>query len=101
MKVSPLWRWAFFISAAIVLVPASLLEFRYFIIPFLFILLHSMPPIPREAGDKKKAASYLPGPTCVLILELVLFAVVNAVTFYIFLHRPFLWPSGEVARIMW
>jgi hypothetical protein len=38
-----LWRIFFFLSVCAALVPSSLLEFRYFIIPYFFIFLHSRP----------------------------------------------------------
>ncbi|ELR24476.1 asparagine-linked glycosylase, putative [Acanthamoeba castellanii str. Neff] len=142
-KVSPLWRLAYFACTAVVLVPASLLEFRYFIIPFLFLLLHTMPSAPGlidasvccassssssarhtatctkdgsggragqgrgEKDRRKKPRSDGAGALldkanlACLAVECLTFVAVNAATLYIFALRPFAWPSGEVARIMW
>ena len=36
-----------------------------------------------------------------LCTTLLLYAVVNAATIYMFLLRPFQWPDGSVARFMW
>lgn len=140
-KVSPLWRLAYFACTAAVLVPASLIEFRYFIVPFLFLLLHTMPSAPGlidasaccassssarhtatctkdgsggragqvrgEKDRRKKARSDGAGALldkanlACLAVECFAFVAVNAATLYIFALRPFAWPSGEVARIMW
>jgi hypothetical protein len=131
---------AYFACTAVVLVPASLLEFRYFIIPFLFLLLHTMPSAPGlidasaccasssssarhtitckdgsgragqgrgEKDRRKKPRSDGAGALldkanlACLAVECLTFVAVNAATLYIFALRPFAWPSGEVARIMW
>ena len=74
-----------FASIALVLVPTPLLEFRYFIVPFLLVLLLSRPP---------------PSPWHSLVNVLVNLAV-NAATVYIFVFKPFTWPDGSVARFLW
>ncbi|KAG5267959.1 hypothetical protein AALO_G00227850 [Alosa alosa] len=79
--------WALAFSACLLAstVPQKLLEFRYFIMPYLLYRLH------------------LPlAPTRRLLLELGLYTAVNAATIYVFLHRPFQWPdSTAVQRFMW
>lgn len=36
-----------------------------------------------------------------IILELAGYIMVNVVTIWLFLYRPFLWPDGSIARWMW
>lgn len=81
-----LWILMFYSCVAIVTVPQKLLEFRYFIIPYLFFRLN----IP--------LASYVR-----LVLEFLLYASVNAVTIHLFLNKPFQWKHNpeEVQRFMW
>ena len=73
-----------------VLVPQQLIEFRYYIIPFLIFRIH----IPKP-HDWRLTAS--------LCCELALFSAINAVTMYLFLYRPFQWPHlpGQTQRFMW
>lgn len=81
-----LWLVMFYICVAVVTVPQKLLEFRYFIIPYILYRLH----IP--------LASYTR-----LVLEFALYTAVNAATFYLFLEKPFHWAHSpnEVQRFMW
>ncbi|KAL4440524.1 hypothetical protein ABPG75_003525 [Micractinium tetrahymenae] len=71
-------------AAAVVLVPAHLVEFRYFTVPFYLFFLHMRTPSPAA-----------------LAATVALFAAVNAATIYLFLARPFTWPDGSTARFMW
>lgn len=68
------------------LTPQLLLEFRYFIIPYLFFRIQ-VPP-----------TSWLR-----LWAELAFFICINAVTIYLFVQKPFEWEHdpGEVQRFMW
>lgn len=81
---SPLWLLGFLASCVVTLVPAWLLEFRYFTAPTLILLLHMKPP---SRGS--------------LVLVGLQHLVVNIVTLYIFNFRPFLWGDGSMARFMW
>lgn len=85
-KQHRLWLVMFYICVAVVTVPQKLLEFRYFIIPYIMYRLH----IP--------LASYTR-----LVLECMLYVAVNAATFYLFLEKPFHWAHSpkEVQRFMW
>lgn len=78
------WVLALAGAAAVVLVPAHLVELRYFTVPFYFLFLHMRTPSPT-----------------VLAAVVALFAAANAVALYLFLARPFTWPDGSVARFMW
>ena len=86
VKQHRLWLVMFYVCVAIVTVPQKLIEFRYFIIPYILYRLH----IP--------LASYTR-----LVLECLLYTVVNVVTFYLFLKKPFQWAHSpkEVQRFMW
>ena len=84
-----LWILAFFGLTAATLVPSPLLEFRYFIIPFILLLLLLI-----GHGNPSNFA---------LFTQLLAFVVINAVTIHLFLHKPFKWPNAEepIARFMW
>ena len=72
-------------SVLLVTVPQKLLEFRYFIIPFILFRLHV--PLP----------SYLS-----LCLEMALYLLVNCITIFLFLYKPFHWEnSSDIQRFMW
>eukprot|EP00887_Chlorella_sp_A99_P002315 scaffold10.g2315.t1 len=79
-----LWRAGFAAAVCLVLVPAHLLELRYFTTPALHLLLHMRAPRARA-----------------LAATLVLWAAVDAAAVYVYLARPFRWPDGSVARFMW
>ncbi|PFX18520.1 putative Dol-P-Glc:Glc(2)Man(9)GlcNAc(2)-PP-Dol alpha-1,2-glucosyltransferase [Stylophora pistillata] len=80
------WLAMFYVCVSIVTVPQKLLEFRYFIIPYIFYRLHS------PLGSYTRLA-----------LECTLYAAVNAITFYLFLEKPFHWAHSPkaVQRFMW
>jgi alpha-1,2-glucosyltransferase len=84
----------YFACVAAVLIPAPLLEFRYFIIPFQIFLI-SAHARARQLDEGRRVR------LVVWSLNLVLFLFVNVTTLYIFLYKPFKSPSGEVARFMW
>ncbi|KAL7746512.1 glucosyltransferase [Sorochytrium milnesiophthora] len=73
-------------ATALALIPSPLLEFRYFILPYVLYRVH----VPVEKTWK-------------LALELALYLAVNAATLYMFLYRPFTWPQepGVLQRFMW
>ena len=68
------------------LVPQYLLEFRYFILPYLLI------------RSQLKPHSWK-----LLVLESVLLGTINIATLYIFLYKPFYWDQepANVQRFMW
>lgn len=70
---------------ALSLVPAPLLEPRYFIVPYLVMRLHFPAPSKRR-----------------LVAEAVCYAAVLAVTVEVFVRRPFRWEGREdLMRFMW
>lgn len=79
------WNLAFLSCLLAATVPQKLLEFRYFIVPYLLYRLHMpLPSLPR------------------LLLEFLLYTAVNAATLYIFITKTFHWPdSTETQRFMW
>ncbi|XP_020103722.1 dol-P-Glc:Glc(2)Man(9)GlcNAc(2)-PP-Dol alpha-1,2-glucosyltransferase isoform X1 [Ananas comosus] len=79
------WVLSFVLCVALVLIPAPLIEFRYFTIPFFLLILHS------PATENSKW----------LVLGL-LYAAVDIFTMAMFLFRPFRWEhEAGVQRFMW
>jgi len=74
--------WA--LAACAALVPAHLVEPRYFTQPFVLLCVHQ-PPWPRRA----------------LALALAAYGLLDLAVLHLFLRRPFAWPDGSVARFMW
>ncbi|XP_077987867.1 dol-P-Glc:Glc(2)Man(9)GlcNAc(2)-PP-Dol alpha-1,2-glucosyltransferase-like [Glandiceps talaboti] len=82
---SVLWQLVYAVCVVLSLVPQKLLEFRYFIIPYLLFRLNM------------KTQSYL-----LLIIEMVFYVVINYVTVELFINKPFHWPDSDVyQRFMW
>ncbi|KAF3334009.1 Dol-P-Glc:Glc(2)Man(9)GlcNAc(2)-PP-Dol [Carex littledalei] len=80
-----IWVLSYCISVALVLVPAPLIEFRYFTIPLVLLIIHS--PIMSQRN---------------LLLLSFVYAVVNALTMALFLFRPFHWAHEHgTQRFMW
>ncbi|KAI8927812.1 DIE2/ALG10 family-domain-containing protein [Entophlyctis helioformis] len=96
---SVLWHVVFGVCLAAALVPSPLLEFRYFMVPYLILRVHA----PRPSGPANGQMGRVVG-------ELLMNAAVNAAVFWLFLMRPFVWgsrsmhdASGSVPlqRFMW
>uniref|UniRef100_A0AC35UAV1 Dolichyl-P-Glc:Glc2Man9GlcNAc2-PP-dolichol alpha-1,2-glucosyltransferase n=1 Tax=Rhabditophanes sp. KR3021 TaxID=114890 RepID=A0AC35UAV1_9BILA len=85
-KISVLIVLGAFVSTALCIVPAGLLEFRYFIIPYILWRI--------SFRTKNKIT---------LIAELLLTALINVFVIYMFLKKPFVWPSepNQLQRFMW
>ncbi|KAL1330743.1 hypothetical protein AAHE18_12G132000 [Arachis hypogaea] len=80
-----IWVLAYFLATAAVLVPAPLIEFRYYTIPFYFLVLHS------NFQDSEKW--FLTG---------ILYIGVNIFTMMMFLFRPFHWDHEPgIQRFIW
>lgn len=79
------WILVLLVCITAATVPQKLLEFRYFIVPYLIYRLHMpLPSLPR------------------LIIEFLLYTVVNVATVYIFISKTFLWPDSTAKqRFMW
>ena len=80
-----IWKINFIVCVMLNIVPSTLLEFRYFIVPFILFRFNMRPPSsPR------------------LLFEFYLFCFVNCLTLYVFLFKPFSWPdSNDAQRFMW
>ncbi|KAL4226440.1 glucosyltransferase [Mactra antiquata] len=79
------WKLVFTICVVISLVPQKLLEYRYFIIPYLLFRINMR---------------Y--GSAMALVHEIALYFIVNAVTIGLFVERPFKWPDQENwQRFIW
>ncbi|KAI7902365.1 alpha-2-glucosyltransferase Alg10 [Cokeromyces recurvatus] len=74
-------------ALVLTLVPSPLLEFRYFIIPFLFYMVHIPPP--------KQTWRLLSG--------LAFYIFIHLITLYLFLFKPFVWLNepNQLQRFMW
>uniref|UniRef100_A0A7E4VE71 Dol-P-Glc:Glc(2)Man(9)GlcNAc(2)-PP-Dol alpha-1,2-glucosyltransferase n=1 Tax=Panagrellus redivivus TaxID=6233 RepID=A0A7E4VE71_PANRE len=85
-KLGPFLTLATSLATAACLIPAPLLEFRYFIIPYALWRI-SLPEHRRS----------------VLVLELFSHVVVNLAALYLFFEKPFTWSNhpGETQRFMW
>jgi len=80
-----IWVLSFVLSVALVLVPAPLVEFRYYTIPFVILVLHS----PAIGNGKLLAMGSL-------------YAAVDLSTLVMFLFRPFHWEhESGTQRFMW
>jgi len=71
-------------TVATVLVPAHLIELRYFSMSFYAVALMGKSPAPR-----------------LLAVVAAAYTVCNAAVLYAFLARPFAWPDGSIARFLW
>ena len=79
------FRLAWVLCTFVCLVPQRLMEFRYFIVPFLLLRLH-----------------YTRATRFELLLEILLYIIVNAVTVYLFATKKIRWSDEEPdQRIMW
>jgi alpha-1,2-glucosyltransferase len=84
----PFCIFFFLVATFAVLVPAPLIEFRYFNVPFFLAALH----VPMPLKTRR--------PT--LLLQILLFAAVNIGTVFLFLRRTFRWPlEDSTQRFMW
>ncbi|ORX50502.1 hypothetical protein DM01DRAFT_1324915 [Hesseltinella vesiculosa] len=84
--VSFLWALGYLATLILTLVPSPLLEFRYFILPFLFYCLHLPPPSIQRTS-----------------LTIGFYTTLNLITLYLFIYRPFHWPNlpDQWQRFMW
>jgi len=82
---SILWRLIYLLCSAAVIVPQSLLEFRYFILPYLLFRL-----------NVKTTKRYL------IFYEFLFYSFINFTTIYIFITKTFAWQDyPEPQRIIW
>lgn len=80
-----IWVLVYFLATAATLVPAPLIEFRYYTIPFYFLILHS------DNTDNRH-----------WLLMGVLYTSLNIFTLMMFLFRPFHWDHEPgIQRFIW
>ena len=90
-KQTLLWRSFFFFACCGSLVPSALLEFRYFIVPLVFGILHAddQPLLSLKHQRKENIA------------EFICFMLVNILLLFIFIYLPFHSLEGSLSRFMW
>ncbi|XP_071816104.1 dol-P-Glc:Glc(2)Man(9)GlcNAc(2)-PP-Dol alpha-1,2-glucosyltransferase-like [Apostichopus japonicus] len=82
---SLLWKLTYVVCLIVACVPQKLLEFRYFILPFIVFRLN-IPPLSRWQ----------------LLVEFVLFSAINGAMLYLFMMRPFKWEGHPgLQRFIW
>ncbi|KAL4284362.1 hypothetical protein GQ457_16G022710 [Hibiscus cannabinus] len=80
-----IWILAYFFATSAVLIPAPLIEFRYYTIPFYFFILHT------DIDNRRS-----------LLLIGILYTILNIFTMTMFLFRPFHWDhESGVQRFIW
>ncbi|KAI3724173.1 hypothetical protein L2E82_35941 [Cichorium intybus] len=80
-----IWLLAYFLASSAVLIPAPLIEFRYYTIPFFFLVLHC-----RITNNRKWA------------LMGFLYTSINIFTITMFSFRPFKWDHEPgIQRFIW
>ncbi|KAI3473212.1 hypothetical protein Pfo_030504 [Paulownia fortunei] len=80
-----LWVLVYFFACAASLVPAPLIEFRYYTIPFFFLVLHT------NITNNKS-----------WLLMGILYLFINCFTMFMFLFRPFSWNhEAGTQRFIW
>ena len=83
--IDNLYNVVYFVCVTGMTVPQKLLEFRYFVLPYLFFRIHMCRPTTRA-----------------LVLELIYNVFINAVTLVIFTQKTFYWSDlSEPQRIIW
>ena len=80
------------ICTAAVLIPAHLVEFRYFTIPWYLHVLRPGGPLYDDRGRQA---------TVLKVITLMGYVALNTATIYVFLYKSFPWGDGSVARFLW
>jgi len=85
MSISKFFKIVFLISSSLCIIPAELLEFRYFIIPYVIWRLTVL--------EKRS----------IVLCELLFSCVINIFALYLFFERPFYWINERkvVQHFMW
>lgn len=103
VRRSLLWQLIFAVCVAAVLVPSPLVEFRYYVVPFLLVVLHAhdVKQTPRDKLKPSRSTPCLDWQPWHSLVNVLGLAAFNALLLYVFAKRPFTWPDGSVARFMW
>jgi len=125
--VSKYWCLVYSLCCGLVLIPTPLFEFRYFIIPILVFKLHYLcseavmiQMVERVVFDRleknwKQKLGIVTLPLVEFVMDtlpsgsligferinLIFYALINALTLYVFVARPYQWVDGSTARFMW
>lgn len=92
-----LWAFGFIVCTSLVLIPAHLIEFRYYTIPSFFATIHLLV----ESNDDNKQQNHKTYNERWYMKWTVLFFIIgNAALIYIFLYRTFIYADGSVGRFM-
>lgn len=79
------WKLSYLICTSATLVPQRMVEFRYFIMPYLIFRLNMQMPSKQF-----------------LLMEILFYFAVNAWTVYMYIYRPFPWANtNSLQRFMW
>ena len=84
----PVWIFIYFVAACLTLVPAHLLEPRYFTPGVVLFLLNGPP----ASSPLKRFALFVSTLLCLLL---------SVLSIYVFVERPFVWSDGSVARFLY
>ena len=83
-----LWVLIYLVAISLTLIPAHLLEPRYFTPGIVIAILHGSPIV----NNTSRIQVYISILFCV---------VINVVVIYIFLYRSFTWPDKSIARFLY
>ena len=89
------------LCSAVVLVPSKLVEFRYFTVPTLIAFLMLMVDgreVGKEGGDRMRRMRMTSSAAVAVVVG---WAVVDIITVWLFLNKPFMWGDGSIARFVW
>ncbi|KAL8563505.1 hypothetical protein ACOMHN_066172 [Nucella lapillus] len=79
------WKLSYLICTTACVVPQRMIEFRYFIVPYLIFRLNM--PMPSKLF---------------LTAEVMFYFAVNALTVYMYAYKPFVWANADsLQRFMW
>ena len=99
------WFWilGFLVCTSTVLIPAHLVEFRYFIVPSLILQLYMLSAHTVITRHQRNDIVRTKGavPIGSLLFTLMLHIVVNVATVHVFLWHGFVATDGSFSRFMW
>lgn len=84
-KKDVFWKLSYLICVSATVIPQRMVEFRYFIMPYLIFRLNMKMPSKQ-----------------ILLMEVLFYFAVNAWTVYMYIFRPFPWTNADsLQRFMW
>ena len=90
IRVNRVWMTGYVAALALTLVPSPLIEPRYFIIPYVLLRIHT-PPSGNGNGNGSGVRKFI-----WLAIEFTWLALINMLSVWLFLYRPFTWPKDGV-----